>query len=148
MLSRGRWRALRPEVKNHAGFKLSALMSPLANASWGRLASEFLTARHDPALLKPFVNTVLAEPWRDAGDEVDEAALRVEAFSLAAIPEQVLCVCAGCDVQDDRIEISFCGFARDNTIFVLGHSVLYGPVTANEVWADLDDVAASAGRRN
>jgi phage terminase large subunit GpA-like protein len=111
----------------------------LANASWGKLAAEFLQAKDDPATLKPFVCTVLAQPWRDAGDEIDEAALRIEDFGLAKIPAEVLLLTCGCDVQDDRLELSFIGFARNGTMCVLAHHVLFGPVMANEIWADLDD---------
>ena len=50
--------------------------SPLANASWGKLAAEFLQAKHDPAMLQPFVNTVLAQGWRAAEFDIDESDLR------------------------------------------------------------------------
>ena len=65
MVTAREWRATRPEIKGHAGFRCSALISLLANASWGRLAEEFLTARNDPAELMTFVNTVLGEVWAD-----------------------------------------------------------------------------------
>ena len=47
MIDAGRWRATAPQVKSHAGFKVTALISLLPNASWGRLATEFLAARDD-----------------------------------------------------------------------------------------------------
>jgi phage terminase large subunit GpA-like protein len=82
---------------------------------------------------------LLAQGWRAEGDEVDEGALRVEDFGLSKIPPEVLCITFGADVQDSRIEVSYCGHARDNTSFVLAHQVIYGPVTADGVWQDLDD---------
>ena len=45
----------------HAGFRLNALVSLLANASWGKLAAEFIAAKDDPAELQTFVNTILAK---------------------------------------------------------------------------------------
>ena len=36
MVAGGSWRVTRPEVKGHAGFRLNALVSGLANASWTR----------------------------------------------------------------------------------------------------------------
>ncbi len=118
----------RPQVKGHAGFKLNALVSPLANAVWGKLAAEFVAAKDDSDLLRVFVNTILAEGWADAADEVDELALagRVEPFGLDAMPPAVLYLTVGCDVQDDRLEASLIGWARDNTPFVLGHHVVWG----------------------
>jgi hypothetical protein len=65
MVTAREWRATRPEIKGHGGFRCSALISLLANASWGRLAEEFLAARNDPAALMTFVNTVLGEVWAD-----------------------------------------------------------------------------------
>ena len=45
MVEAGRWRITRPELRNHAGFRLSCLIAPHAPASWPRLATEFLTAK-------------------------------------------------------------------------------------------------------
>ena len=56
------------------------------------------------------------------------------------IPPEVLLISVGADVQDDRIEVSYVGWAKDGTAFVLGHVVLHGPVTAPGVWTDLDDL--------
>src|SRR5439155_11486567 len=104
MVSRGRWRPLQPSVQGHAGFRLNALVSGLANASWGTLAAEFLRAKEDSDELQVFVNTILAQGWKDAGVEVDEAAIaaRAEPFGLESIPPDVLLVTVGVDVQDDR----------------------------------------------
>ena len=44
-------RATRPEICGHAGFRLNALVSLLANASWAKLAAEFIAAKEDPAAL-------------------------------------------------------------------------------------------------
>jgi phage terminase large subunit GpA-like protein len=142
MVSAGRWRATAPEIKGHAGFRLNALASTLKNAAWGILAAEFLAAKDDPASLKPFVNTVLAQPWRCQGDELDESGLasRVEPFSLESIPPEILIITAGVDVQADRLEISFVGWTRTpGACAVLAHVVLHGPTDAESIWRDLDD---------
>ena len=78
-------------VQGHAGFRLNALVSLLANASWGRLAQEFLAAKDDPAELQVFTNTILAEGW-SSPSMVDESALaaRAEDFDLEHIPSEVL----------------------------------------------------------
>ena len=155
MVAAGRWRATAPEVRGHAGFKLNALVSLLHNARWPVLAAEFLAAKDDPERLQVFVNTVLGEPWRQQGDEIDEGALasRVEPFGLDRIPPEVLCITVGVDLQDDRAEATFAGFARDGSCFVLAHIVVHGPMVAEQVWQDLDDVlettlAASARRHD
>ncbi|HEY8007727.1 MAG TPA: terminase gpA endonuclease subunit [Methylocella sp.] len=142
MVAAGRWRPTAPEVRGHAGFKLNALVSLLHNARWSVLAAEFLAGKDDPERLQVFVNTVLGEPWRQQGDEVDEGALatRVEPFGLHRIPPDVLCITVGCDLQDDRAEATFAGFARDGTCFVLAHQIVHGPMVGEQVWQDLDDL--------
>lgn len=141
MVQMGRWRATEPHVEGHAGFRLNALVSTLANASWGKLAAEFVEAKKSPDTLQVFVNTILAQGWREAAEELDEAALaaRAEPFGLPdAIPADVLFVTAGVDVQRDRLEVVFLGWGRDD-IFVLSQFVIWGNPMADDVWAELDD---------
>ena len=128
MVNAGCWRATRPEVQGHAGFRLNALVSLLANASWSKLAAEFLQAKDDPAELQTFVNTILGQGWREAGAEIDDAALqaRAEPFGLDAIPADVLVLTAGVDVQDDRLEITIAGWTREGAALVLAHIVIWG----------------------
>jgi phage terminase large subunit GpA-like protein len=144
MMAKGKWRATRPDVIGHAGFRINALVSPHSNASWGKLAAEFLAAKGSPDTLQTFVNTILGEPWREAADEVDEndLASRAESWSLEDIPAEVLIVTCGADVQDDRIEVSFIGHSRDET-FVLAHSVIWGSPGDDTTWAELDDLLRS-----
>lgn len=141
IVAKGRWRATAAHVRGHAGFRVNALVSNLANASWGKLAAEFLSAKLDPAQLQTFVNTLLAQGWREAAEELDESALaaRAEDFGLSAIPPEVLIVTAGCDIQGDRIETTFLGFSRDETL-VLGHAVIWGSPLEDHTWAELDDL--------
>ncbi|ANL47959.1 phage terminase large subunit GpA protein [Rhizobium phaseoli] len=140
MVEGGRWRATAPHVRGHAGFRLNALVSTLANASWGKLASEFVEAKKSPDTLQVFVNTILAQGWREAAEEIDEAALaaRAEPLGLDAMPPDVLVITAGVDVQRDRLEIVFLGWSRDE-VFVLGQSVIYGDPMGDDVWSELDD---------
>lgn len=140
MVAAGRWRATRPEVRGHAGFRLNALVSPHVNAAWSRLAAEFLAAKDDPTTLQTFANTILAEGWRGEGDELaeDELASRAEPWGLEAVPEDALAMTAGVDVQHDRLEVTFAGWAEDGTAFVLGHRVIWGAWDDDATWAQLD----------
>ncbi|GLK84658.1 phage terminase large subunit family protein [Ancylobacter defluvii] len=144
MVAKGRWRAMRPELKGHAGFRCNVLVSTLANASWGKIAREFLTAKRNVDQLQTWTNTLLAEGWREAAEEVDESALasRVEPFGLAAMPADVLIVTAGVDVQRDRLEIVFIGHGRDE-LFILGNAVIWGLPEDDPTWAELDELLKS-----
>ena len=151
MVANGRWRATRPDVKNHAGFALSALISPHVNASWAVLATEYLELCHEPDRLKTFHNTLLGLPWSDSVDQTtaDALAERVEAFGLnvqapdgetLSLPEAVLLLTAGVDVQPDRLEISIYGWDRDGVAYALGHFVLWGNTLEGFVWRELDEL--------
>ncbi|WP_274626564.1 phage terminase large subunit family protein [Arvimicrobium flavum] len=140
MVRQGQWRITAPEVKGHAGFRLNALVSLLPNASWAKLAAEFLQAKNDPDTLKVFVNTILAEGWADEADAVDELDLagRAEKFGTGSIPEEVLYLTAGVDVQDDRLEMVLIGWDRDGAMLVLDHMIFFGSPDEDATWAALD----------
>ncbi|UVO33061.1 phage terminase large subunit family protein [Bradyrhizobium arachidis] len=142
MVMHGEWRATKPEITNHAGFRINCLVSPLANARWGILAAEFVKAQNDPSKLQAFRNTILAEGWREPGEELNdlEIAGRREAFSLDAIPQEVLLITCGIDVQGDRLEAVILGHGRDSEMFVLGHEVIWGAPTDEETWLELDQL--------
>ncbi|WER08946.1 phage terminase large subunit family protein [Rhodobacter capsulatus] len=140
MVAAGHWHPTRPEVQGHAGFKLTALISPHANASWAKLAAEFLAAKDDPSLLQVFTNTVLAEGWRSEGEELDESALagRAEAIGLEPVPEEVLAITAGVDVQRDRLEAVLIGWTEAGAMLALHHAVIWGAYDAEETWLGID----------
>jgi phage terminase large subunit GpA-like protein len=144
MIEGGRWRATHPDVQGHAGFRLNALVSTLANASWAKLAAEFLRAKDDSDELQVFVNTILGQGWREAAVEVNDAdvAARAEPFSLDAIPPEVLLLLAGVDVQDDRLETTLVGFSRTEAL-VLSHGVIWGSPDDDTTWAELDVLLGS-----
>jgi phage terminase large subunit GpA-like protein len=142
MVEAGAWRITKPQITGHAGFRLNALVSVLPNASWSKLVAEFLHAKDaGPDELRVFVNTVLAEGWRDEGEitNEDELAARAEAFSLDAIPPEVLMLTCGVDVQEDRLEVSTVGWSRDGTAFVLDHRAIWGSPDDNATWVELDN---------
>jgi len=145
MVAQGRWRATASPANRHAGFRLNALVSALANASWGRLAEEFLAAKSHPDQLQTFINTILGQGWRESAEELDDSALaaRAEDFGLEAIPPEVLMVTAGVDVQDDRIEVTFLGHSRDE-ILVLNHAVIWGRPVEEHIWLELDELLKSS----
>ncbi|GGD12001.1 terminase [Aureimonas glaciei] len=142
MIEHGRWRATAPHVVGHHGYRMNALISLLSNARWGRLAAEFLVAKRSPETLKAFTTTLLAEPWRDAGEELDETALaaRAEPIGLDRIPAEVLVLSCGCDVQDDRIELSTVGWTADGAALILAHDVVWGSPRQGDTWREVDDL--------
>lgn len=142
MVAAGRWRATKPDVIGHAGFRLNALVSLLANTSWAKLAAEFVSAKNDPSTLQIFVNTILAQGWSEEGEDIDEAELagRREAVNMSPVPAEVLALTAGVDVQRDRVETTFLGWAEEGEAIVLAHHVIWGRPHDTEAWQELDSL--------
>ena len=140
MVLAGRWRATAPEVTGHAGFKLTALTSLLPNTAWPKLAAEFLHAKRSPVTLQPFVNTVLGEPWRADGEDLDPAAFtRLQRpMSAAVLPADVVALTAGVDCQGDRLEASLVGWAVAGDLRILEHAIIWGAPLDAQTWVDLD----------
>lgn len=142
MVDAGRWRATRPHVKGHAGFKTSALISTLANAAWPEIVREFLEAKKDPDLLRVWTNTLMGEPFHDrSGDGFDEHELaqRAESFGLSDIPADVRVLTAGVDVQGYGLEVVTLGHSATQ-MFVLAYETIHGDPAGEEIWRELDDL--------
>ena len=141
MIRNGRWVIARPWVKHTAGFHINELYSPWS--SWKNIVENFLEAKKRPETLRVWVNTSLGETWEEEGITVDDAALggRREDYGIGdPIPEGILLLTAGVDVQGDRIEGTAWGFGIGEESWVIRHSVFRGnPETSLQVWRDLDD---------
>lgn len=151
MLAAGEWRAdgaaADPGV---VGFHLSSLYSPPGWYSWLDAARDFVAAKDHPQKLKTWVNTVLGEPWEDRdGEKVDEGSLRGRrgSWSASAVPGDVLCLTAGVDVQDDRLEASLVGWCEGQRARVVAHHVLAGSPAETAVWDALDRLLLEDVRR-
>lgn len=144
-IRRGRWVATNPSV-GKAGFRLSGLCSP-----WTPIESavrEFLEAKKLPETLRVWVNTYLGETFAESGERVQEhdIAERRENWG-EKVPNGVVMVTAGIDVQDDRLEVEVLGIGRDEETWSLDYKVLYGDPAAPQLWSDLDALMATTYER-
>lgn len=135
----GKWIAESPEITSRRGFHLNALASPWER--WENIIKEFRDAKKKgKEMLKVFVNTYLGESWEDQdGEMADEESLlkRREAYN-AEVPEDVLVLTAGVDVQDDRLEIEVVGWGLNSTSWGIEYRQIIGDPTLDRVWQDLD----------
>jgi phage terminase large subunit GpA-like protein len=135
-VKRGAWKATAP-FKGKIGFHLSGLYSPWTPLS--KAAEEFLTCKADPMRLKTWVNTFLGESWEEDGDGVqDDQIFGRDSFEADQLPDSVVLITAGIDVQDDRIELEVVGHGRDFETWSLSYKVLYGDPSSPQVWGALD----------
>jgi len=138
-IRRGIWRATTPEVTGKAGFRLSGLCSPWISLQ--EAVSDFLEAKKLPETLRVWVNTYLGETWADeaAGDGLDDFAISNHREDYGdKIPEGVIVLTAGVDVQSDRLECEIVGWGRDEESWSIDFSIFYGDPNSSEVWAELD----------
>ena len=134
-IAHGEWMAEEP-FKGTAGFSISGLYSP-----WTPLADgvrDFLNVRKNPQQLRVWTNTYLGETWEDKGETVDEHNLaeRGEDYE-GKVPEEVVFLTAGVDVQNDRLEMSIIGWGRDDESWVVDHRIMYGDPSTPNLWNNL-----------
>ncbi|WP_341755594.1 phage terminase large subunit family protein [Candidatus Tisiphia endosymbiont of Ptychoptera albimana] len=140
MLQRGKWISeAKGESNNIAGFHLSEIYSPWV--TWSRMTAEFLKAKMMPETLKTWVNTSLGETWEEGGDKVDETSLlsRKENWGNV-VPNGVVIITAGVDVQNDRLEVEIVGWGVKEESWSLDYRVIYGDPARSEIWDDLDNI--------
>ena len=134
----GEWRA-RSEFRGIAGFHLNEIYSPWVEL--GMMARNFVEAkRQGPESLKTFVNTSLGETWEEKGDRVDDQVVESRRAPMGPnVPADVVIITAGVDVQDDRLEVEFVGWGRDEESWSLDHVRLYGDPSTKVLWDTLDE---------
>lgn len=139
MLRNGEWRGTRP-FTGVAGFHISELYSPWS--TWREMATAFLSAKRFPETLQTWINTALGETWEDKGETLEPQGLlgRRESYTAQNVPEGVLLIVAGTDVQDDRLETTVWGFGADEESWRLEHIVLPGDPGQQQIWAEHDNL--------
>ncbi|MBQ2697062.1 MAG: phage terminase large subunit family protein, partial [Clostridia bacterium] len=139
--SRGRFVAEDPAAKVR-GFHLNTLASSFC--SWREVVDKFLLAKEQLDLGNPegmmvWVNTELGETWEEQGERLDEIELmsRREVYG-AEVPDGVLVLTAGVDVQADRFEIEVVGWGAGKESWGIRYQRIFGDLLKDQVWDDLD----------
>lgn len=134
---RGEWRSTEKFAKT-AGFCVSGLYSP-----WIPLEDavrDFLSARKQPATLRVWVNTYLAETWEEDGEGVDDYSLSERAEDWGDIvPADGLILTAGVDVQDDRLEAEIVAWGKEEESWSIAYKTIHGDPSGPIVWRELDE---------
>lgn len=141
----GKWVA-KTENPRVRGFHLNELASPWKR--WGKIIEEFLEAkRGGPEMLKAWVNTTLGETWEEQGDgvESDDLIKRREYYGCE-VPDGVLVLTAGVDVQDDRLEVEVVGWGAGKESWGIEYRAIYGDPGQQAVWEQLDEFLSRTWR--
>jgi phage terminase large subunit GpA-like protein len=139
MLERGQWRATAEGAPHVAGYHLSRLYSPLGWSSWANVAREFLASKDDPAMLKTRVNAYLGETWQERGEapEWQKVTDLRAPYRSGEIPDGVIIITAGVDVQKDRIYYAVRGRGAVSESWLIEHGEIYGDTDQPDVWNQL-----------
>ena len=135
---KGEWVAT-ADFTGVAGFHINGIYSP-----WTVMADavrDFLVAKKSADTLRVFVNTFLAETFEDKGETVGEIDFRErEQDWSGSIPDDVVVITAGIDVQDSYLAVEVIGWGRDECSFSLEWLTLYGDPSTPHLWNDLDNI--------
>ncbi len=149
MNENGEWIAQNPSG-NYPGFRLSQMVHPIY--PWSKLVQEWLeiNQRKNQEQIKVFVNTVLAETWKEKGDAPEWELLkgRMGTHEIATVPDKVLFMTAFADVQDDRIEISWWGWGRKAKSWLIDYKIIDGDTSAETVWDKLSETTLKTYKRS
>jgi phage terminase large subunit GpA-like protein len=142
-IKEGEWRATVP-FNGKRGYFLNGIYSPF-RAKRGfasrlhQMAAEFLEAKaggHET--LKTWTNTFLAETWEDETERLDvQSLLRGEKYTPQTLPNAVVVVVGGADVQKDRIELEWIGYGPEMESWGIEIAKIYGDTERPEIWQKL-----------
>jgi phage terminase large subunit GpA-like protein len=146
MVQAGEWRAENPAGRTR-GYSLSGLYRIMGrkrkfSSYLHEFVVQFLDAkRRGREHLKVWTNTFLNETWEEAGDRIESAVIldRCEDYDTDPLPEEVLVLTAGADVQKDRLEVTVVGWGIAEESWGIEHRTIYGDPEKLEVWKSLDD---------
>lgn len=139
----GKWVAMAPDnlrLNKSRSFHLNELASPWVR--WEEIMHNYLSAK---ALgeegLKVWVNTSLGEPFESQGDTADESRLYARRTDYGAdLPDEVLLLTAGVDVQDNRLECEVVGWGEGHRSWGIQYFIIFGDPGQTAVWDQLDDI--------
>lgn len=140
MLLNGQWIKTAPE-KDIPGFHISSLYSPWV--SFSDLVKEYIEIANsdDQSKMREFLNLKLGEPYEEITEDLDIELLEDHKIEYGAeIPEGVLYLTCGVDVQANRLEYQILGWGEGNQTWVIIFKMIIGDPEQSEVWDGLDIV--------
>lgn len=134
-----------PPDSDAATFWTSGLCSPWRTI--GQRARSYVAAARSksPGRLQSVINTGFGELWAERGDApTHDRVLHLRAeYQSREVPDGVLVITAGCDVQKDRIYYVVRGWGYELAAWLIEFGVVYGETDQPEVWQRLADVLGS-----
>ena len=140
LLANGKWIAT-AKHKTMPGFHISSLYSPWVK--FHELAKEYLEIGDSEGneKMQEFLNLKLGEPIEAIVEDLDIALLESHKLVYnAELPDGVLYLTCGVDVQDNRLEYQIIGWGENNQCWVITNQMILGNLEQDEVWDSLDGI--------
>jgi len=136
--TKGQWIANNPNAEKTRSFHLNVFVAPLVR--WEDIIAEYEKSKNNSDKLKVFVNTRLGLPYKEKGEieNEDDLLSRREVYE-ADLPDGVLILTAGVDVQDDRLEYEIVGWGKEEQSWGIEYGVIMGSPEQSKTWNDLYD---------
>lgn len=149
MILNGVWRPTAPFTGNR-GYWLNGLNTTFPpkkgyKSKLHQIAMDAHDAKHSSnqkETTRVWVNTFLCETYADEAESLEASPLymRRENYSPEMLPQGVLVLVAGVDIQDDRIECEIDGFGLNEESWGISYNVIMGNPVTLEPWKILDDL--------
>lgn len=136
---KGKWIS-RKENTSHRGFHLHEMASPWK--TWGEMVKDFKKAKGDLQKLMVFYNTSLGRSWelredKEYSEKWKKVMSRARQYE-AEVPNGVVLLTAGIDVQPDRFEIEVVGWGEGKTSYGIEYKIIKGDPDQIEIWQKLE----------
>lgn len=136
-------------VPGSVGFEFNAMISRFESASWRNIAIEGMSSRGSPEKEVSFWNTTLGRSYSTSLDKGLTSDFLAQNFAFDAtdsegrLDPRILQVCAGCDIQNDRAEITFLGRMLRNDgiveLVILDHHKVDGDPTTPQLFDRIEE---------
>lgn len=141
MMKLGEWVATNPVEGRIAGFHISSIYSPWLTLT--ELVQEFVDAvrARDRSGMQEFINLKLGELWEEQHTSLSHEMLhRRREYYTADVPEEVMLLTAGVDVQDNYLAAEVVGWGAGKESWGIEYRIIPGDPTQPEVWQQLDEL--------
>lgn len=129
------------ETKLHRGFYVTSFSSPWVK--WSEISLKYKEALENPEKMQVFHNTYLGLPYEhefEDGLDWEKLYKNRRIKYNAEVPDEVLFLTCGVDVQDDRLEANVIGWGPRRQRYGIQYKIILGDPGSQKVWDELDSL--------
>ena len=104
--------------------------------SWGEICRVHHLAGNDQEKLQAHTNTWIGEYYEREVVTVEPSPLYQRREEYSGVPDDVICITVGADIQKDRIEAHYIGWGANEECWSLSYRTYVGDPEQEHVWED------------